>query len=123
MLVSTFVLELREGIFFLWCKGKCTSQSSRERRKVSEWIVLLHRIRASSSSAGVEEDVLQPVKGIELREEDGGETVPNMGIECASGAPPTWKTHTHTLSQKQEGIHQLLKPSRNKMKDVGQTSI
>lgn len=34
----------------------------------------------ASSSAQVEEDVLQPVKGIELREEDRGEMVPNMGI-------------------------------------------
>lgn len=28
--------------------------------------------------------MLQPVKGIELSEEDRGEMVPNMGIECAS---------------------------------------
>lgn len=34
----------------------------------------------SSSLARVEEDVLQPVKGIELSEEDRGEMVPNMGI-------------------------------------------
>jgi len=57
--------------------------------------------------------VLQPVKGIELREEDRGEMVPNMGIEWTSSA----------LSEAGRNSSPLSKWSHNKMKVLGQPSI
>lgn len=42
--------------------------------------------------------MLQPVKGIELREEDRGEMVPNMGIKSVPVLSPTAHTnapHVH----------------------------
>lgn len=40
-----------------------------------------------------QEDMLQPVKGIELREEDRGEMVPNMGIKSVPVLSPTAHTN------------------------------
>lgn len=67
------------------------------------WIVLLQRSRPASSLARVREDVLQPVKGIELCEEERGKTVPNMGIQCTTTPHQAHRQLLQTLPQNQEG--------------------
>lgn len=71
-----------------------TSQGGWVKSLDRQGIVLLQRASRASFLAWVEEDMLQPVKGIELREEDRGEMVPNMGIKSVPVLSPTAHTNT-----------------------------
>lgn len=92
--VSSYFLDYSQLCTHNWVKTFLMYTSGQVRKKGGfVWIVLLQRSRPAYSLAWVRKDVLQPVKGIELSEEDRGETAPNMGSDHASWTPPQ---HTHT---------------------------
>lgn len=91
--LSTLGPKLTKRHLLLILRGKaCTSQGS--------WVKgarvgIVQRMSPASFLAWVKEDVLQPVKGIELSE-DRGEMVPNMGIKSVPVLSPTARTHNTT---------------------------
>lgn len=101
-----------------------TSQGGWVKSLDQQGIVLLQRASRASFLAWVEEDMLQPVKGIELREEDRGEMVPNMGIKSVPVLSPTARTNApHVHLWISGDSYPLLTSLDNKVNVFGQRSF